>query len=77
MAIIGKTKLAILRALDKGPVHGYLLSKRISASQSSIYEHLAELERAGLVEAKEVGRRVVYSLTKEGRLIVEGSRKLK
>ncbi len=77
MGVIGKTKLAILRALDKGTIHGYLLSRRISASQSSVYEHLAELEDAGLVEARKVGRRVVYSLTKEGRLMIEASRKLK
>ena len=71
MGIIGSTKGRILREIDRGPVHGYTLAKRLGISLSSAYEHLHDLREGGLVEARGKGRRIVYTLTDKGRHLLK------
>ena len=71
MAIIGSTKMKILKELEKNPIHGYALSKKLGITISSVYEHLSELEGEGLVKCVIDGRRKVYSLTEKGRKLLE------
>ncbi|MEM2842012.1 MAG: pyridoxal-phosphate dependent enzyme [Thermoproteota archaeon] len=77
-ANIGRTKLAILSILNESEVHGYgvwkLLNKRygIKVKLPAVYQHLAQLERMGMIKAS--GRERIrgrlsrsYSLTDKGR----------
>ncbi len=66
MAIISPAKMRILKELAKEPLHGYALSKRLGVTISSIYEHLSELEKEGLVAYRVDGRKKVYNLTEKG-----------
>jgi len=72
---IGRTKLKILNAIREGYNYGYsiwryLLSYGIDIKLPTIYQHLNELERLGLVKLKSrVGltrQKAVYVLTKKG-----------
>jgi len=77
----GTLELLILKSLDTiGPMHGYLLARRIEQvseqivrlSQGSIYPALIRLEQRGLIDTtwglSETNRTVkVYALTKAGR----------
>jgi|GEM_PF-1008476 DNA-binding PadR family transcriptional regulator len=67
MSIIGKTKLAILKELSKEPLHGYILSKRLKITVSSVYAHLDELEKEGLIASSRLERRKIYFLTEKGK----------
>ena len=67
MGVLGSTKDRILKEIGKGPVHGYELSNRLGISLSSVYEHLRDLRESGLVEHRESGRRMVYTLTEKGK----------
>ncbi len=71
MPIIGETKERLLKTLAKQPLHGYALSRELGVSLSSIYEHLADLEREDLVKAEQSGRRKVWKLTTRGRALLE------
>jgi DNA-binding transcriptional ArsR family regulator len=71
MGILGPTKEKILREIGRGPVHGYALAKRLGISLSSAYEHLRDLREGGLVEARDKGRRIVYTLTDKGRHLLK------
>jgi len=77
----GTLELLILKSLDTiGPMHGYVLARRIEQvseqivrlSQGSIYPALIRLEQQGLIDStwglSETNRKVkVYALTKAGR----------
>ena len=72
---IGRTKLRILNAIEKGYNYGYsiwryLISHGIRIKLPTVYQHLNELERLGLIKLKSrVGltrQRTVYVLTKKG-----------
>ena len=67
MGVLGSTKERILKEIGRGPVHGYELSSRLGVSLSSVYEHLRDLRENGLVEQRESGRRIVYTLTERGK----------
>ena len=71
MPVISKIKLKILRELEKEPLHGYALSKRLKVTVSSIYTHLNELEKEGFITASESDRRKVYYLTDRGKTLLE------
>ncbi len=73
---IGRTKLKILRALNARPLFGYGLWKDLRSYGAitipSVYQHLSELEGAGLVRRLSIVRvggreRVFYELTSKGR----------
>ena len=71
MAIISKTKLAILQELSKQPLHGYTIAKKLNITISSVYAHLSELERHGFVTHTISERRKVYSLTEKGKVLLD------
>jgi len=47
---------ALLRGVSAGMIHA-----KSGLSQSTVSGHLSQLERAGLVNAKRVGQRVIFS----------------
>ncbi len=71
----GILKMQILWFLLKNPEHGYGLMRKLSKvkgkkiTQGTIYPTLSKLERNGLIKAKNVGNKKVYSLTKKGRKV--------
>jgi DNA-binding PadR family transcriptional regulator len=71
MGILGSTKKRILKEIGRGPVHGYVLAKRLKISLSSVYEHLRDLREGGLVESEGRGRRRVYTLTERGKHLLK------
>jgi len=75
MGLIGETKMAILRELGEGPKHGYSLAEVIEISKGGVYNHLQDLQDAGMVEVKEEheeGRgKKIYQLTESGELLLE------
>jgi DNA-binding PadR family transcriptional regulator len=64
-------KRNILSLLYEDPSHGYALAKELGVQGSTMYEHLEQLDEAGYVESYEDGRRIMYELTKKGKLTVE------
>lgn len=67
------TKALILNVLrEHGEMHGYKIWKTLglSVTVQAIYQHLEELERAGLVESKKAGKKKLYKLTKKGYEVV-------
>src|SRR5262247_2515774 len=80
----GTLDLLILRTLQREPLHGWGVAKRIavisgealSVGQGSLYPALHRLEQQGWIEAEwkdsELGRSAkFYSLTREGRQQLE------
>ena len=72
---MGRTKVELLRLLQDGPGYGYDLRAKLSAdrvmSTASVYQHLTELEAAGMVRRRGTvaakGReRVFYEITGRG-----------
>jgi len=77
---IGRTKVIILEAINKGYNYGYSIWKFIKdlgvdIRLPTIYQHLSELERMGLIKVvttKGVGRlSTIYTLTKRGIKILQ------
>jgi len=66
-----KPKLRILNLLDEEPRHGYKLAKELDLHGSTVYEHLHDLEEENYIEGEEDDRRIIYSLTEKGELILE------
>jgi len=66
-----KPKLRILNLLESDPQHGYALAKDLDLHGSTVYEHLHELADEGYIEGEERDRRIVYSLTEKGELILK------
>ncbi len=67
------TKTLILNVLrEHGEMHGYKIWKTLglSVSVQAIYQHLEELEKAGLIESRRAGKKKLYRLTKKGYEIV-------
>jgi DNA-binding PadR family transcriptional regulator len=68
-------KLALLRCLDDGDMHGLEMINRIKEvtsgewipSPGSVYPILREFEENRMVSKRQNGRTLVYSLTDEGR----------
>ncbi|GAA0725711.1 DNA-binding PadR family transcriptional regulator [Halorubrum trapanicum] len=75
MSLIGETKLRILRLLDDAPSHGYKIHKEIGVTTSTVYQHLNELEAAGMIEPHSVDgdtrTRTEYTLTDDGRQLLD------
>lgn len=66
-----QSKKRILKLLDRQPMHGYVLAQELDVHGSTIYEHLNDLSNEGYIEGKEDGRRIVYTLTRKGELILK------
>jgi len=71
LAIIGETKLKILRTLARQQTHGYALAAEVGIPVTAIYQHLRELERDGLVRREVSGPRKLLVLTPKGERLLE------
>lgn len=75
MSLIGDTKRDILVQLREKPTHGYELANETGVTKGNIYQHLEELQEAGMIEVAESeteGRqRTFYRLTENGELLLE------
>ena len=68
------TKAMILRILDEeDELHGYAIWRRLEGriTPQTVYQHLSELRRRGLVEMEIKNRRKVYRLTPKGKQVLE------
>ena len=65
-----KTRIAILKAIDKKDSTITELAEELGISKASVHAHVAELESSGLIEADKVRKWHPYSLTKKGREIL-------
>ncbi len=74
------TKLRIVLEVQRAgdDAYGYRLKKRLRLSTATMFEHLAELQKAGLIEARikaVSGRqRKVYKLTRKAELVLDSLR---
>jgi DNA-binding transcriptional ArsR family regulator len=59
------TRLHLLRLLAAGEQDVNSLTAQVSASRSSVSQHLGRLRLAGLVQARREGRRMLYHLTSD------------
>lgn len=66
-----KPKLRMLKLLEEEPTHGYDLAKELELHGSTVYEHLHDLAEENYIKGEEDGRRITYSLTEKGKLILE------
>ena len=71
MELIGTTKKKILLEIAKEPCYGYKLAKALTLPLSTIYGHLQDLKKLGLVKSKIHDRQIEYELTKKGKLFIE------
>lgn len=75
MSLIGDTKMEILRLLSGSSSHGYQMHKDLGVTTSTIYQHLNELEEAGMVESVSVSDdprdRTEYHITTKGEKLLE------
>jgi DNA-binding transcriptional ArsR family regulator len=59
-------RIAILELLRKGPRAVGEIAAEVDVSQQAVSQHLAILDRAGLVEARKEGTRNVYAVRPSG-----------
>ncbi|GAA1273496.1 metalloregulator ArsR/SmtB family transcription factor [Pseudonocardia aurantiaca] len=59
------TRLHLLRLLADGEQDVTTLTAQVTASRSSVSQHLGRLRLAGLVHARRDGRRMVYRITSD------------
>ncbi|MDS0243400.1 MULTISPECIES: winged helix-turn-helix domain-containing protein [unclassified Haloferax] len=75
MSLIGETKLRILLELVGESKHGYQIADELNISKGGVYNHLQDLQEAGMVELvdeQESGRgKKTYKITENGLLLLE------
>ena len=59
-------RLEILRILRDGPRAVGEIAAAVDVTQQAVSQHLAVLDKAGLVEARKVGTRSVYAIKSDG-----------
>jgi len=59
-------RIEILQLLRKGPRAVGEIAAEVDVSQQAVSQHLAVLDRAGLVEARKEGTRSVYAVRRAG-----------
>ncbi len=64
-------RLEILELLRQGPRSVGEITEAVNVSQQAVSQHLAVLDRAGLVEARRDGTRSVYAVRPAGFVPVE------
>jgi DNA-binding transcriptional ArsR family regulator len=64
-------RLEILELLRKGPLSVGEIAEQVEVTQQAVSQHLATLDRAGLVEARREGTRSVYAVRPAGFAPVE------
>jgi DNA-binding transcriptional ArsR family regulator len=67
--LLGRSRAAVLRDLVR-PASTSALALRLGLSPSTVSEHLAVLDRAGVVRRRRVGRSVLYGLNDRGERLV-------
>lgn len=74
MGLVGETKVEILQELADGPKNGYQIADELAISSGGVYNHLDDLQEAGmieLVEEQESGRgQKTYAITENGQLLL-------
>ncbi len=73
MELIGSTKKKILLEIAKRPSHGYQLALTLTLPLSTVYGHLSDLNKLGLIEKKICNRQIIYDLTDKGRTFIKMS----
>lgn len=58
--------MEILRILRDGPRAVGEIAAAVDVTQQAVSQHLAVLDKAGLVEARKVGTRSVYAIKSDG-----------
>jgi len=71
MELIGSTKKRILLEIAKKPSHGYQLAISLTLPLSTVYGHLSDLNKLGLIEKKICNRQIIYDLTDKGRTFIK------
>jgi len=71
MELIGITKKKILMEIAKNPCHGYKLAVNLTLPLSTIYGHLQDLKKLGLIDHQVKDRQIIYELTEKGKLFVQ------
>ncbi len=71
MELIGSTKKKILLEIAREPCHGYKLAMALTLPLSTVYGHLHDLKKLGLVTYQAKDRQTIYNLTEKGKLFVE------
>ena len=71
MELIGSTKKKILLEISKESCHGYKLALKLTLPLSTVYGHLKDLKKLGLIESKMKDRQIIYELTEKGKLFIE------
>jgi DNA-binding transcriptional ArsR family regulator len=74
-ALAAETRVAMLKSLSRRRMTGAELAQAARLSPSTVKEHLDRLEKAGLIEQEDEGRKwKYYSLTFKGRQITAAQR---
>lgn len=67
--------MEILRRLSESPSHGYQLHKEVGVATSTVYDHLSELEEAGMVKSYQLEEdardKTEYRVTEKGQRLLE------
>ena len=71
MRLIGETKKFILSEIAEKPMHGYLLSQRLSFPLSTIYGHLKDLRELELITIIQHSPHIIYKITEKGTLLLQ------
>ena len=71
MELIGSTKKKIFLEISKKSCHGYKLAMKLTLPLSTVYGHLKDLEKLGLIESKMKDRQIIYDLTEKGKLVIK------
>ncbi|MBE3123154.1 MAG: helix-turn-helix transcriptional regulator [Thermoplasmata archaeon] len=71
MELIGSTKKRILLEIAKRPSHGYQLALSLTLPLSTVYGHLSDLHKLGLIEKKIRNRQIIYDLTEKGKTFIK------
>jgi predicted transcriptional regulator len=71
MELIGSTKKKILLKIAENPSYGYQLALSLTLPLSTVYGHLGDLCKLGLIEKKICDRQIVYNLTDKGKTFVK------
>ncbi len=71
MELIGSTKKKILEEIAREHCHGYKLALTLTLPLSTVYGHLQDLKKLGLIESKAKDRQIIYELTEKGKLFIK------